>query len=109
MRYLMICLWVLACSTQEEKDTPTPVTFEGVDFITLTNENTNGGSQIAYHLSGISPESLIFCFCQDSCSREFVVVAALEFNADTANFRYKISLKDNFQTASTTDWCTRYN
>jgi len=30
MRYLMICLWVLACSTQEEKDTPTPVTFEGV-------------------------------------------------------------------------------
>ena len=108
MRYLLLFLVIFSCATEEESYTSIPPTFKPVQFITLTNENTGGGSQIAYHLSGISEESLVFCFCQEECTREYVIVSALEFNEDTTDFRYKINLEEDFQIASTRDWCTRY-
>jgi len=66
------------------------------------------GSQIVYSLSGLNESDLIFCYCQEECLRELIVVSELEFNADTTDFRYKINLNDNFQTKSSRDWCTRY-
>lgn len=110
MRYLLLLLHLglLSCATEEKSYAPNPVTFQAVEFVTLTNENTGGGSQIAYHLNGISEESLVFCFCLEECTREFVQVAALEFNEDTNSFRYKIKLGEDFQSGSTRDWCTRY-
>ena len=108
MRYLLLCLILLSCAVEEENYSSNPVTFKPVQFITLTNENTGGGSQIAYHLSGISEEGLVFCFCLEECTREYVTVAALEFNEDTTDFRYKIDLDEDFQTGSIRDWCTRY-
>lgn len=109
MKYLIALLLFISCANEQETRSVDPIVFEPISYITLTNENTGGGSQRAYHLSGISEESLIFCFCQELCEREFIVVSALEFNEDTTNFRYKINLDDDFQTVSSSDWCTRYN
>jgi hypothetical protein len=98
----------MACATEEENYAANPTVFEPIQYITLTNENTGGGSQIAYVLSGTSQDGLTFCFCQEECTREFVVVAELEFNSGTTDFRYKINLDDDFQTGSSRDWCTRF-
>ena len=108
MKKLLFCLLLVSCASDEINYTPGDVVFEPVSYITLTNENTGGGSQIAYHLSGLNEQDLIFCFCQEEGSRELIVVSELEFNPDTTDFRYKINLDDDFQTKSSTDWCTRY-
>ena len=109
MKRILIVLLLVSCTKKEKDYEAIPGEFLSIEYITLTNESTNGGSQIAYMLSGYSEESLNFCFCQEECSRELITVAALEFNNDTRAFRYKLKLSDAFTTKSTTDWCTRYN
>lgn len=110
MKYILIVLLLVTCTKEEKNYEAIPGEFQPIEFITLTNESTNGGSQIAYMLSGYSEESLIFCFCQEECSRDLITVAALEFNNDTKAFRYKINLSETTYTSkSSSDWCTRFN
>lgn len=109
MKKIILLLLLVSCSPERETAVNSEPVFESIRYITLTNENTEGGSQLAYHLSGISAEGMEFCFCQDLCKREFIVVSELEFNRDTTDYRYKINLDDEFQTASSSDWCTRFN
>jgi len=51
LKKLLFCLLLVSCASDEINYTPGDVVFEPVSYITLTNENTGGGSQIAYHLS----------------------------------------------------------
>jgi hypothetical protein len=109
MKRILFVLFLVSCTAKDEDYDAIPGEFLPINYITLTNESTNGGSQIAYMLSGYNAENLNFCFCQQGCSREIIVVAALEFNNDTKAFRYKLALGDAFKMDSSSDWCTRYN
>jgi len=108
LKKLLYCLILISCTNEKIDSSTTKVGYESISYITLTNENTDGGSQIAYHLSGLNEQDLIFCFCQEECSIELIVVSELEFNPDTTDFRFKLSLDDDFKTKSSRDWCTRY-
>ena len=109
MKKLYLLFLVFSCAPEKETIINNVPVFESIQYITLTNENTDGGSQIAFHLSGIGQNSMEFCYCQELCQREFIVVSELEFNRDTTEYRYKINLDDEFQTASSSDWCTLFN
>ena len=107
MRYLSFCfLLFLSCESETTYDTELS-SYETINFITLTNETTGGGSQKAYLQAGLTESEAIFCYCQQSCSRTFIVVAALEFNSGTTKFRYKENLNSEFVEESYQDWCTR--
>lgn len=110
MKRILLFILLVSCTKNEKEYEAIPGEFLPIEYITLTNESTNGGSQIAYKLSGYSEESLNFCFCQQECSRELISVATLDFNNDTKAFRYKTNLSETtYTTKSSTDWCTRYN
>jgi hypothetical protein len=106
---LLLTLVVMSCGSDETSDYTQTFTFEKVNYVTLTNENTGGGSQKAYLSSSISESQAEFCFCNENCSREIIKVSEIEINEGTNEFRYKITPSDTFKTISYKDWCTKYN
>jgi len=105
---LLLTLITMSCSSDETSDYTQTFTFEKVNYVTLTNENTGGGSQKAYLSSSTSESQADFCFCDENCSREIIEVSTIEINEGTNEFRYKIKLSDNFITVTTNNWCTRF-
>ena len=77
--------------------------------MTLTNENTDGGSQKAYLSSGVIEEQALFCYCNELFSYEIISVYEIQRNEGTNEIRYKISPSDDYKTTSYKDWCTKYN
>ena len=103
----LLSVFILGCSSNETNEKINQISYKKVDYITLTNETNNGGSQKAYLVSGISVDQAEFCYCDINCTKEIIVVAELEFNSDTTNFRYKKNISDTFVVMSSTDWCTK--
>ena len=103
----ILSIFIFGCSSNETNETINQISFEKADYITLTNETNDGGSQKAYLVSGISVDQAEFCFCDVNCTREIFVVSELEFNSDSTNFRYKKNINDTFTTKSSRDWCTK--
>jgi len=87
MKKMHFCLLLTSCISEEISNISSIVEFQSISYITFTNENTGGGSQKVYHLSGFN-ESDVFCYWQEECSKELIVVSELEFNADTTDFWY---------------------
>ena len=106
---LLLTLVVMSCGSDETSDYTQTFTFEKVNYVTLTNENTGGGSQKAYLSSSISESQAEFCFCNENCTREIIKVSEIEINEGTNEFRYKLSLSDDFITTTTNNWCTKFN
>ncbi|MDA8558684.1 hypothetical protein N9K87_02535 [Flavobacteriaceae bacterium] len=77
--------------------------------MTLTNENTDGGSQKAYLSSGVIEEQALFCYCNELFSYEIISVYEIQRNEGTNEIRYKISPSDDYKTISYKNWCTKYN
>ena len=75
----------------------------------LTNETTNGGSQIGYLKSGLKEDDVVFCFCSDLCTRDIITVFELQLNRDSTNFRFKVNPTDSFTTQSSKNSCTKFN
>jgi hypothetical protein len=109
MRYIVLWAGLLLSCQAEKEFEGTYTDFEDVNFVTLTNESTDGGSQIAYLKNGYSANEARFCFCDQSCSRNTVEVAELQFNEGTTQFRYKVHPSDGWTLKSSTDWCTKYD
>ena len=107
VKSLMITLLLICCSEEKTSVALSSPSFVTVTYLTLTNENTEGGSQFAYLQSDVTEDLAIFCFCLESCSREIINVFALEYNEDTTEFRFKFNPSDEFQYKSSRDWCTR--
>ncbi len=106
---LFLCI-LISCSSDESSSYEiTPSNYKNVDYVTITNESTGGGSQFFYLKSGISESNVDSCYCDDGCSKEIIVVSELQFDNQSMNFRYKISLTDNYTVRSTSDWCTKFN
>jgi hypothetical protein len=102
-----LSIFIFSCSSNETNEVINKISFKKVNYITLTNETNDGGSQKAYLVSGISVDQAEFCFCDVNCTREIFVVSELEFNSDSTNFRYKKEIDDTFITKSSRDWCTK--
>jgi hypothetical protein len=77
--------------------------------MTLTNENTGGGSQKAYLSSGVIEEQALFCYCNELFSYEIISVYEIQRNEGTNEIRYKINPSDDYKTISYKNWCTKYN
>ena len=109
-RYLLLSILLVSCSTSDDDVTANPQTptYKNVNYVTITNENTGGGSQKAYLSSSTSESQADFCFCDENCSREIIEVSTIEINEGTNEFRYKIKLSDDFITVTTNNWCTRF-
>ena len=110
MRFLLLIITLLLfrCSEEKTYESDSSSTFEPVTYVTLTNENTEGGSQLAYLQSNVTEDSAVFCFCPESCKREIINVFALEYNEYNNEFRIKYNPSDEFQYKSSRDWCTRF-
>ena len=109
-RYLLLSILLVSCSTSDDDVTANPQTptYKNVNYVTITNENTGGGSQFVYLKSGISESSADICYCEASCSKEVIVVSDLQFDQQSLNFRFKKTPSDNYTTRSSIDWCTRF-
>ena len=107
---LLLSLIIISCSSSDDEyeNAESPV-FEYITYMTLTNENTGGGSQKAYLSSGVTEAQALFCFCNDLCSREIIEVYEIQQNEGTNELRYKINPSDNFTIISYKDWCTKFN
>ena len=70
----IICLVLFSCSNSEKINDKiyegNPAGFKDIGFLTITNENTNGGSQVAYLSKGLEMNGVGYCFCQAQCKRE---------------------------------------
>lgn len=109
-RVVIILLFIFAsCSESNEEYTSQASLYENINYITLTNETTNGGSQIGYLKSGLKEDDVVFCFCSDLCTREIITVFELQFNRDSTNFRFKVNPTDSFTTQSSKNSCTKFN
>ena len=109
-KIFFLILLSISCSSISEDDyyTDETSTYKNVNYVTITNENTNGGSQFVYILSGFSESNVQICYCDSSCSKELIIVSTLQFDQETLNFRFKINPYDDYTTKSTIDWCTKY-
>jgi len=105
--YLLFGL-LLSCQTEKEYQGEY-TEFENVNYVTLTNETTDGGSQIGYLKSGFLESNAVFCFCDINCSRTLISVSELQFNEGTSDFRYKENLSDAWVVKSSKDWCTKHD
>ena len=49
-RYLLLSILLVSCSTSDDDVTANPQTptYKNVNYVTITNENTGGGSQFVY-------------------------------------------------------------
>ena len=106
---LLLSLIIVSCSSSDEYENAESPVFEYITYMTLTNENTGGGSQKAYLSSGVTEAQALFCFCNDLCSREIIEVYEIQRNEGTNELRYKINPSDNFTIISYKDWCTKFN
>tara|TARA_B110000114_G_scaffold161401_1_gene178701 strand:- start:59 stop:397 length:339 start_codon:yes stop_codon:yes gene_type:complete len=107
---LLLALIIISCSSSDkELESTEGTSFEFITYITLTNENTGGGSQKVYLTSGLTEDQTMFCFCNDLCSREIIQVFEIQRNEGTNEFRYKINPSDSYIKVSYQDWCTRFN
>tara|TARA_B100000963_G_scaffold6948_1_gene5451 strand:+ start:836 stop:1171 length:336 start_codon:yes stop_codon:yes gene_type:complete len=111
MRYQIFIFFILlSCSSESVDDfQQTAPTYKNVNYVTITNESTGGGSQFFYLKSGFSISDADSCYCDSECSKEVIEVAELQFDDQSMNFRFKLTISDNFTTKSTNDWCTKYN
>ena len=105
---LLLTLIIMSCGSEESSEYSQSFTFEKVKYVTLTNENIGGGSQKAYLSSATSENQAEFCFCDENCSRDIIKVSEIEINEGTNEFRYKVNLSDDFITATTNNWCTKF-
>ena len=53
-------------------------------------------------------EKMLIFFCSPLCSKSFKVVAEIEFNNGTSQFRLKTKPSDEFEYGNTSDWCTKF-
>ena len=107
--FLILLIVFVSCSESDEEYTSQSSTFENINYITLTNETTNGGSQIAYLKSGLNEDDVLFCFCDALCTRDIITVFELQFNNDSTDFRFKVNPTDPFTTKSSKNRCTKVN
>ena len=107
---LLLSLIIISCSSSDEEfEVAESTQFKYINYMTLTNENTGGGSQKAYLSSGVTEEQALFCYCNELCSREIISVYEIQRNEGTNEIRYKINPSDDYKTISYKDWCTKYN
>ena len=107
---LFFLIILISCSSNDSSTYEiSPSNFKNVEYVTITNESTGGGSQFFYLKSGISETDVNSCYCDAGCSKDIIVVSELQFDDQSMNFRYKISLSDNYTLRSSNDWCTRFN
>ena len=107
---LLLSLIIISCSSSDDEfESAEGSEFKNITYITLTNENTGGGSQKAYLSSGVTEEQALFCYCNALCSREIIEVYEIQRNEGTNELRYKINPSDNYITVSYKDWCTKSN
>ena len=107
---LLLSLIIISCSSSDDEfEGAEGSEFKNITYITLTNENTGGGSQKAYLSSGVTEEQALFCYCNALCSREIIEVYEIQRNEGTNELRYKINPSDNFTIISYKDWCTKSN
>jgi hypothetical protein len=109
-KIFLVILLLISCSSVSEEDYYNDDTsaYKNINYITITNENTGGGSQYVYVVSGFSQTNVQICYCDSSCSKETFEVSTLQFDENTLSFRYKLSPYDEFTTKSTIDWCTKF-
>ena len=107
---LLLSLIIISCSSSDDEfESAEGSEFKNITYITLTNENTGGGSQKAYLSSGVTEAQALFYFCNDLCSREIIKAHEIQQNQDANEIRYKINPSDNYTTVSYKDWCTKSN
>ena len=105
---LVLALILASCSSEETSDYTVSYDYEKVNYVTLTNENTGGGSQKAYLTSSTSVDQIKFCYCDENCSREIITVAEIQLNEATNEFRFKKTFSDPFTTMTFNNWCTQF-
>ena len=110
-KFALIVIFILAsCSSSDKEYAAQEVSsFKSVNYITLTNESTNGGSQIGYLKSGLVEGDVAFCFCDVTCSREIITVFELQYNEDSNDFRFKDKPSDAYTIQTSNNWCTKVN
>ena len=107
---LLLSLIIVSCSSSDEEfEVAESTQFKYINYMTLTNENTDGGSQKAYLSSGVIEEQALFCYCNELFSYEVISVYEIQRNEGTNEIRYKISPSDDYKTISYKNWCTKYN
>lgn len=108
----IICLLLFSCSNSDKMNDKMndgkPAGFKDISFLTITNENTNGGSQVAYLSKGLQMNGVAYCFCQSSCTREGKAVFSLQYNEGTNFLRYKLGPSDEYIYFDTSNWCIKY-
>jgi len=82
--------------------------FKDISYLTITNENTKGGSQVAYLSKGLQMNAVGYCFCQSSCTREGKAVFSLQYNDGNNFLRYKLGPSDDYTYFDTSNWCIKY-
>ena len=107
---LLLSLIIVSCSSSDEEfEVAESTQFKYINYMTLTNENTDGRSQKAYLSSGVIEEQALFCYCNELFSYEVISVYEIQRNEGTNEIRYKINPSDDYKTISYKDWCTKYN
>tara|TARA_B000000477_G_C5989530_1_gene184248 strand:+ start:262 stop:597 length:336 start_codon:yes stop_codon:yes gene_type:complete len=111
MKKLILVLTIIlaSCSSEETSDYTVSYDYEKVNYVTLTNENTGGGSQKAYLTGSTSLDQIKFCYCDENCSREVINVAEIQLNEATNEFRFKKTLSDPYTIITTNNWCTQFD
>ena len=109
MKHLFICFLIFAsCANNDKEYEGNPTEFEDISFLTITNENVDGGSQFAYLTTGLLQDGVVYCFCQLQCSRDSKTVFSLQYNEGTNYLRYKENPSEEYIYYDTSDWCIRY-
>jgi len=104
----IICLVLVSCSNNDKIYVEKPAEYKDISFLTITNENTNGGSQLAYLSKGLEMNAVAYCYCQAQCKRESKAVFSLQYNEGTKFLRYKLGPSDEYAYFDTSNWCIKY-
>ena len=105
---LVFALILASCSSEETSGYTVSYDYEKVNYVTLTNENTGGGSQKAYLTGSTSLDQIKFCYCDENCSIEIITVAEIQLNEATNEFRFKKTFSDPYTTMTFNNWCTQF-
>ncbi|MSP08574.1 MAG: hypothetical protein EXR15_07940 [Chitinophagaceae bacterium] len=104
----IICLVLVSCSNNDKIYVGKPSGFKDISFLTITNENINGGTQIAYLSKGLPMNGVGYCFCQLQCTREGKTVFSLQYNEGTNFLRYKLGPSEDYINFDTSNWCIKF-
>ena len=104
----IICLVLVSCSNSDKIYKEKPSEYKDISFLTITNENTNGGYQVAYLSKGLEMNGVGYCFCQAQCKREGKAVFVLQYNEGNTFLRYKLGSSDYYTYFDTSNWCVKY-